>query len=508
MANAVAEYSDGECDAAGRDKGRAQQSCEFIERFAVTENDVREMDARRGDEEFACLRIGTRSWMAGLTCPRETVKARLGAMAQVLGGLGTEANAKERKRIADRVRGVIKRRDAKSDHPFPHLSRLPDDASYLSEGRFVYAYGTDPPAALSSDVVEQLDTIISTGCCRTTHKDIRINNRHSSSSALVPVVAARRSAPTLDMRDNASTRDVLEQGMQQMQQMQQQMQHMYMMQMRCMGMAGQGGADMPGFGGADMSGFSGFGMAGSAGGALGRGGGSRGGESPLNHFRRNRTDDDHLAQGNGHRRPSALDSGRDDANGSLDARGDAETVDASAGADAANGHDDIGLKHVRSMEEAQVAIVLDAKKTKTRASYSEGCSEEGQTPHHRGLIGTSARTTMHMILCCLQLRVRMMSPRTRRGLGANRSIQQVCPHQYPKVGPRSLRARCLRRAKLQLVCLRRPRPLSLHLRRPRPLSPHLRRPELVESLVRRLRGPKPLPLHLRGPPPGTQPWET
>jgi hypothetical protein len=65
VANAVVEYIDGEHDATERDKGRAQQACEFIERFAVTEQDVEEMAARHGDEEFACLRVlgPVRGWL-------------------------------------------------------------------------------------------------------------------------------------------------------------------------------------------------------------------------------------------------------------------------------------------------------------------------------------------------------------------------------------------------------------------------------------------------------------
>jgi hypothetical protein len=287
----------------------------------------------------------------------------------VLGGLDTGAIAKERKRIAERVRGIIKRRDAKVDHPFPHLASFPDDPKLLSESRFKYAYGTDPPAELSHDVVYQLNSIMSSGGCRTTHKDIRMRAGDSSSSALVPVVAGRRCAPTLDMRENASPRDVLAEGMQQMQQMQQQMQQMCMMQMRCMGMAGLGGADMPGKGGANMHGFGGFGMFGSNGGAPGLGGGSRGGESALNHFRRSRNDNDHLGQGIGLRRLSTIGSGRDaskseecDDAGSLGALEDGETGDAAADANAANAHGDTGLKHVQSMERAQVAMALDAKK--------------------------------------------------------------------------------------------------------------------------------------------------
>jgi hypothetical protein len=368
VANAVVEYSDGEHDAAERDRGRGQQSCEFIERFAVTEKDVDEMAARQGDEEFACLRVGTRAWMAGLTCPRELVKARLGALTQVLGGLATDAGAAERKRIAERVRGNIKRRDAKVDHPFPHMSRFPDDPTSLSDGRFMYAYGDDPPAVLSVEVVYKINSILSSGGCRTTHRDIRTNAHQLSSSALVPVVADRRCAPTLDMRENASPRDAIAEGMQQMQQMQQQMQQMCMMQMRCMGMAGKGGANMPAFGG--------FGAFDSNGGAPDVGGGSRGGESSLNHFRRSRgNDNDHLGQGNVLRRLSTVCSGRDASKfeecGDLVALADDETGAAAAGANAASERVDIGMRNVLSMERAQVAMALDAKKRKLEQATSK-----------------------------------------------------------------------------------------------------------------------------------------
>jgi hypothetical protein len=144
-------------------------------------------------------------------------------------------------------------------------------------------------------------------------------------------------------------------------------------------MAGKGGADMPGFGG--------FGMYGSNGGAPGLGGGSRGGENALNHFRRSRDDDDHLSQGNGRRRPSTAGSGRDASNsegcdsaGSFVPLADGEAGDAAADANAANEHGDIGLKHVQSMERAHVVMALDAKKRKLERATSKAALKKVKPP--------------------------------------------------------------------------------------------------------------------------------
>ena len=105
--NAVADASDDDTVSGSR----VQQTCEFPERICVTSTDLSELNDHQGDEEFACLRVGNRAWLGGITCPKEFVKAHLGAIAMVLGGLphrrecqGEEAHrrARSRRRQASR----------------------------------------------------------------------------------------------------------------------------------------------------------------------------------------------------------------------------------------------------------------------------------------------------------------------------------------------------------------------------------------------------------------------
>jgi hypothetical protein len=222
---------------------RTQQSAQCVEHLVVSESDVAEMAKHNGDEEFVCSRVGSRAWLTGLTCPRETVKARLGALAQVLGGLSLDASCKERKRIAERVRSVIKRRDAKTNYPFPHMQHLPDHASQLPDDRLHFAFGDDKPATLDPDVTEAINELVRGGGVRTTHKDIQARCHGRGGSALALTSERGRGVPTLDLHDAAPVGN-------DMARMYQGMQQMMMMQMQFMrGMHNGGGVgDMGGLG--------------------------------------------------------------------------------------------------------------------------------------------------------------------------------------------------------------------------------------------------------------------
>jgi hypothetical protein len=146
------------------------------------------------------------------------------------------------------------------------------------------------------------------------------------------------------------------------------------MQMRCMGMGGLGGGDMSGFGGANMPGFGG--MPGSAGGGPGLGGGSRGGESSLMNYRRGRNDNDSVQYGR--RQPRASGSTETETCDEAAASEDGEAFDASAGATAPDEDVDIGLKHLQAMEQAQIAMAVDAKKRKLELATAKAAQKKAK----------------------------------------------------------------------------------------------------------------------------------
>jgi hypothetical protein len=383
-ANAVADASDDDTVSGSR----VQQTCEFPERICVTSTDLSELNDHQGDEEFACLRVGNRAWLGGITCPKESVKARLGAIAMVLGGLPLDVSAKEKKRIAERVRGVVKRRDAKNTHPFKHLPTLPDRAIDLGEERVQYAYGGDEMATISDTITDKIDAVLASGAIRKNHRDVRAADAHLTRYGTTAITMGSGGhgghRPPIQLGtlsgDDASIGAVMQSGFEKMQQM---TQRMCMMQMQCMQ------SMMQSFGGGSGVVGNGVGAVGFDADGLGSPNDSdRSAGSPLMSWRRggrvNAMFDDQLRGRRGGQQTHA--DARDatpitDAGGAL---GDqpvmANSAELAVGHSGNTGVDD-GLAALDAMEKAQIAAAQDRLSAKRAAkSGTKRAAEPSATP--------------------------------------------------------------------------------------------------------------------------------
>jgi hypothetical protein len=218
VANAVAE-----CD--GDDtSSRKQQYASYPERL-ITASDVASFKGHQGDETMSCMTTGSRMFRAGIGCPSEKLKMRLGAVAMVMGGLDLAASAAEKKRIANKVRTCIKRFDSKGRHPLAQLLVFPDDVNDLDGDRFQYAgFTEDPPADLDPDVVRAIDSVLVETAARCTNM-------------LVTPRPSRQSPLQLDVAGRTPEGAAMGMGMMSMQDMMrmQQMQQAMLMQMMCGG---------------------------------------------------------------------------------------------------------------------------------------------------------------------------------------------------------------------------------------------------------------------------------
>ena len=382
--NAVADASDDDTVSGSR----VQQTCEFPERICVTSTDLSELNDHQGDEEFACLRVGNRAWLGGITCPKESVKARLGAIAMVLGGLPLDVSVKEKKRIAERVRGVVKRRGAKNTHPLKHLLTLPARVIDLGEERVQYAYGGDEMATISDTITDKIDAVLASGAIRKNHRDVRAADAHLTRYGTIALTmgsgehGGHRPPIQLDTLSGeaASVGAVMQSGFEKMQQL---TQRMCMMQMQCMQ------SMMQSFGGGSGVVGNGVGAGGFDADGLGSPNDSdRSAGSPLMSWRRggrvNAMFDDQLCGRRGSQQTHADARGAipiTDAGGAL---GDqpvmANSAELAVGHSGNTGVDD-GLAALDAMEKAQIAAAQDRLNVKRAAkSGTKRAAEPSATP--------------------------------------------------------------------------------------------------------------------------------
>jgi hypothetical protein len=190
-------------------QNRKQQKSHYPEKL-LTEGDIADMVAHAGNESHVCATVSTRAWLVGITCPSEQLKKRLGAIAHVLGGLGLDASVHQKKRVQDKIRMLIKARDARDTHPFPHLQTFPDDPVDLGSDRFQYAgYADSAPYKATPALTADIDSFLMDAKVRKTAR-------------VLDVPCGRTPSPGVD----GGIADVIAQGFRQMA-----MQNMAMLQM-------------------------------------------------------------------------------------------------------------------------------------------------------------------------------------------------------------------------------------------------------------------------------------
>ena len=201
------------------DAHRCQQDCDHPEGL-LSVGDVENLERNKGNEQMVTHVVGSRAWLAGCTCPSETLKKRLGAICTVLGGLNPSGNALEATKIQNKVRQVIKRIDGKRKHPLAHTDTVSSDPSRFDAAHFTFCgYDTDPPTSIDDVTTATIDSLMSAGV-RETHGSVRnaiVVTRGSSSG-----LRRQQTAPIqLDGNGNVqpSGADVLQGLMQPLQQM-------------------------------------------------------------------------------------------------------------------------------------------------------------------------------------------------------------------------------------------------------------------------------------------------
>jgi hypothetical protein len=150
------------CDGTHATTGnRSQQYAKYPENF-LTQKDLKDIEDNVGNAAYIIRVVGTRAWLAGITCPSEELVTRLVAICHILGGM-TEGDivASTARAHALDVWHIIKLKDATTTYPFVHMSRMPETPSGLSYDRYQFAgYSASPPAELPDTLTNHIDAFI------------------------------------------------------------------------------------------------------------------------------------------------------------------------------------------------------------------------------------------------------------------------------------------------------------------------------------------------------------